>query len=190
MNIYKPEICELQRLVEQKFGRPLRSSSDFEEISFYIRDDRGISISPSTLKRLWGYVNDTHNPRNQSLDALARYVGHNHFTDFCHWLKSTPAYNSSFFSTHQLVSKELEEGQRVEIGWSPNRHLLLTYHGNGRFEVLESKASKLLPGDQFEAQCFMQGYPLYLPYVVRREEKTSPFIAGRNGGLTLINLLK
>lgn len=189
MNSLKPEINELQRLVEEKYGKPLRTSTDFDEISFFIRDDRGVAISASTLKRLWGYVNDTHNPRNQTLDALSRYIGHDHFKAFCLWLKSTSAYSSSFFSTHQLMSKELKEGQQVEIGWAPNRHLLLVHQGNGLFEVLKAKASKLQPGDRFEAQCFMKGYPLFLPYVLRQEEKTSPFIAGRNGGLTLINLL-
>lgn len=190
MNIIKPEICELQRLIEEKYGKPLRTTTDFNEVSFFIHRVGGVEVSASTLKRLWGYVGDSHSPRSQTLDALARYLGYEHFDAFCAWLKSTSAYSSSFFSTKQLMTKDLQEGQRVEIGWAPNRYLLLLYRGNGLFEVMESKASKLQQGDCFEAQCFMEGYPLYLSYVLRDQAKTSPFIAGRNGGLTLINPLK
>ena len=35
--------------------------------------------------------------------------------------------------------------------------------------------------------CFLLGQPLLLSYIAREGYKTAPFIAGRNGGLTLIN---
>ena len=51
----------------------------------------------------------------------------------------------------------------------------------------EARQSKLLQGDRFEAVSFLMGQPLFLPYVLRNGERLSPFIAGRNGGLTLVN---
>lgn len=31
--------------------------------------------------------------------------------------------------------------------------------------------------------------PLYLPYIERPDGRTAPFVAGRNGGLTIINVI-
>ena len=98
-------------------------------------------------------------------------------------------YNSSFFSSDQLLVKNLKEGMQVEIGWAPNRYLRLLYKGDLMFEVIEAQNSKLHEGDCFETTSFMIGHPLTLPYILRNGERTQPFIAGRNSGLTLLNVL-
>lgn len=187
MNVYKPEIAELLLQVEKAYVKPLNSSTDFEELSIQLKYKLGMSISSSTLKRLWGYVNDAHSPRPQTLDVLARYLGHADFKDFCMWLKHTTAYNSSFFSAKRILVEDLNPGMEVEIGWSPNRYLRLRYKGDGLFEVREAKESKLVRGDLFQAVSFLMGQPLFLPYVERGGKRLSPFIAGRNGGLTMLN---
>lgn len=53
-----PEIEELKSLIEQKYGKMLCTTTDFEEFSIYLKQKWGKSISSSTLKRLYGYVND------------------------------------------------------------------------------------------------------------------------------------
>lgn len=187
MNVYKPEIAELLLQVEKTYQKPLQTSTDFDEFSLYLKQQVNDLVSTSTLKRLWGYVGDSHLPRMRTLDVLARYVGHASFKQFCTWLKNSPVYNSSFFSAHQIVTRELAPGSELEIGWSPNRYLRLHYEGGDLFEVREARQSKLLVGDRFEAVSFLMGQPLFLPYVLRDGVKLSPFIAGRNGGLTLLN---
>ncbi len=188
MNLYKPETTELLRLVERKFGKPLDSTNDFDEFSLCLKSKKLGTVSASTLKRLWGYVNDSHQPRTNTLDILASYLGHAHFQDFCLWLKKSTVYNSSFFSAHIIdVPGNLALGDEVEIGWAPNRYLRLNYRGGVMFEVRESKESKLQTGDCFEAVSFVLGQPLLLAYVLRDGQRTPPFIAGRNGGLTILN---
>lgn len=189
MNVYKPEIAELLLLVEKKYARPLRTTTDLDGFSYHLKLHLGEVISTSTLKRLWGYVSDNHTPRAHTLDLLSRYVGHEHFCAFCLWLKSSTAYNSSFFTARQVLSHELPCDAEVEIGWAPNRYLRLRYRGNALFEVMEAKQSKLHEGDCFETSSFLIGQPLSLPYILRDGVRTSPFIAGRNGGLTLLNCL-
>lgn len=187
MNI--PEIEELKSLVEQKYGRQLSTTTDFEAFSLVLDRQMSLSVSASTLKRMWGYVNDTHKARRQTLDTLARYIGHDNFDCFVAWLKTNIRYNSSFFLAYQLTSAELKCGQMVEIGWSPNRLLTLRYLGDSIFEVMDSKNSKLIPGDRFITGCFIMEQPLLLPYIIRNGENTKPFIAGRNGGLSVIRVL-
>ena len=76
MTMNTPEIEELKLLIEQKYGKTLGTTTDFEEFSVHLSHDTGQNVSASTLKRLWGYVNDSHKPRMFTLDILAQYLGH------------------------------------------------------------------------------------------------------------------
>lgn len=185
-NVITPEIEELKRLVEDRYGRKLETTTDFEVFSLYATKKTGRDISSSTLKRLWGYVNDSHKPRVFTLDILAQYVGHGNFNEFTEWLKTNVRFNSAFFDAPQISSGDLAEGTHIEIGWSPNRQLLLKYLGDSRYEVVESRNSKLQVGDTFATGCFIKGQPLFLPYIQRGDERTTSFVAGRNGGLTIL----
>ncbi len=49
-----PEIAELIRIVEEKYGRNLKTTTDFDEFSLFLEKEIHLKISPSTLKRLWG----------------------------------------------------------------------------------------------------------------------------------------
>lgn len=185
-----PEVQELIRLVENKYTKFLNTTTDFEEFSLYLNRNNFGNVSPSTLKRLWGYVNDTHEPRRGTLNVLASYIGHDSFDRFIEWLKKSALYNSSFFTAYQISSSELNPGDRLEIGWTPNRLIHLTYLGESTFEVNGSENSKLMEGDRFITGCFIKGHPFYLPYIIRGEEHTSPFIGGRNGGISCINVIR
>ena len=74
-----PEIEELKSLVEQKYGKILATTTDFEEFSLYLEKETRGTISPSTLKRLYGYVSDNHKPRMVTLDILSQYIGHRNY---------------------------------------------------------------------------------------------------------------
>lgn len=139
MAMNTPEIEELKLLIEQKYGKTLSTTTDFEEFSVSLGHKTGQSVSPSTLKRLWGYVNDSHKPRIYTLNILAQYLGHVSFDAFVSWLKTSTRYNSSFFNAKQLISSELDAGMEVEIGWSPNRLVRLRYLGDSRYEVESSQ---------------------------------------------------
>ena len=181
-----PEIEELKSQVEQKYGRTLSTTTDFEEFSLVLEKTLPQAISVSTLKRIWGYVNDSHKTRKYTLDILAHYVGFSNFDKFVSWLKKSTKYNSSFFNASQLTSNELHPSEFVDIGWSPNRLVTLEFLGDSTFEVRESRNSKLAIGDRFVTGCFIMHQPLYLPYITRNGENTMPFVAGRNGGLNII----
>lgn len=185
-----PQIEELKSLIEQKYGKVLGTTTDFEAFSWHLKKMTDKNISASTLKRLYGYVHDDHKPRMITLDTLAQYLGYENFKEFTQWLKTSTKYNSSFFMAQQLISSDLQEGMEVAIGWSPNRLLKLRYLGNSTYEVLTSENSKLQAGDKFVTGCFIKEQPLYLPFIDRDGEHTPSFVAGRNGGLSLINISK
>ena len=190
MEPLKPEIVELLTLVREKYSKPLRTTTDFEEFSLYLAKHASTDVSPSTLKRLWGYVNDHHQPRLHTLDKLSGYIGYIDFDDFCRWLRTSNRYNSSFLSTVHVDAATLSVGACVQIGWAPDRLLLLKCLGDSLFRVEEAHASKLQVGDVFSAPFIFKDFPLYLPWVDRDGQRLSPFVAGRNGGLTVVSIIK
>lgn len=179
-----PELNYLLVKVEEKFSRHIATSSDFETLSLDIERATNELLSASTLKRIWGYVSMKCTPRCSTLDILSRYAGYHDFRGFCQDLKSGDDFVSEFFTTICFLSKDLQEGERIRIGWNPNREVVLEYLGDNEYKVTESINSKLAVGDQFTATEFMAGTPLLIPRILRDGTYTQPFVAGRNGGLT------
>ncbi len=185
-----PQIKSLLKSVEQYHARPIRTTVDFEALSITIEQQTSERISASTLKRLWGYVNDKHDPRHYTLDVLSKYIGHKDFDSFCQWLSDQKFSDSDFFTSQRVISTELEYGTIVEIGWSPDRYITLRYLGENRFRVLSSENSKLMEADELSVATFMLGYPLYIPSVVRGGVILSSFVGGKSGGLTILSILQ
>ena len=92
-NMTTPEIEELKRLIEERYGKQLCTTTDFEEFTLTLKKC-GIAVSASTMKRLYDYVGDSHKPRVATLDQLAAYIGHKSFSHFVQWLKNSTRYNS------------------------------------------------------------------------------------------------
>ncbi len=186
VNQHTPEILVLIEAVEKRFGRKPETTTQFIALSYAIESVTSYTVSSSTLKRLWGYVSDTHAPRLSTLDILAQYTGYRSFRVFCDNLRKGKDPSSGFFSTSFIAPEELSEGAQVEIGWAPDRLLRIEYLGDYHFRVVSAKNSKLQPGDEFEANSLMTGYPLYLSGVLRDGAWTMPFIGGKNGGLSIV----
>lgn len=183
-----PELNYLLSEVEKHYGRRISTSTDFEALSVVIEHDINEMVSSSTLKRLWGYVSSNPVPRISTLDVLSRYIGYKDYLDFCGKVKSSPAFESGFFSSKCINTSELSAGCTVNIGWNPNRVVSLKYLGGYRFRVTVSLNSQLREGDEFELTSFMLGYPLYIPRIFRDGDYTPSYIAGSNDGLTVLNV--
>ena len=57
-------------------------SVDFERLHQQIFDETGVSLSASTLRRIWGRVKYAHLPSTTTLDALAKFAGYEHWRAF------------------------------------------------------------------------------------------------------------
>lgn len=180
-----PELQSLLEAVEKRFGAPIRTTNDFERLSAAMEYALPESLGATTLKRLWGYIPRQTTPRLATLDLLARYAGSKNFKDFC---KNLHAEDSSdMVPEHDyLTADELTPGDTVTIGWAPNRLVNLLFKGEDRFEVLEVANARLQPGDILAISCFFKGWPLFVPGILRDGAMTSPYIAGKAHGLTII----
>lgn len=73
-----PEIQKLLQVIEHRlnWGAPREwQSRDFDSLQQLILDETGVSLSASTLKRVWGRVQYSNDPSGATLDTLARFAG-------------------------------------------------------------------------------------------------------------------
>lgn len=182
MNDNNGNIKELLRQVQNKLGRSLATPSDFDALLLAVMQTTGERMSISTIKRLVGYVNDSHEPSNATLSVLARYVGYRDWTDFTMQGEDP---TSGSLSQEIVQSDHLHAGDEVEMQWRPNRYCRLKYLGNKRFEVMEVRGSKRLSeGDTLDVMLFALGQPM-MATNHEHNGTTKPFyIAGRTHGLT------
>ena len=176
-------------LVEKHYGRKLSTTTDFESLSVIIEKTTGDLLSSSTLKRLYGYVSLNTVPRKATLDILSRFIGYRDYETFCVSLRNDPQFTSTFFSAKTVITSELKAGDKLRIGWPPDRIVTLNYLGNELFEVEVSVNASLLKGDRFRQVSFMKGYPLYLSRILRDGEYTPAYVAGMNNGLNLLEVV-
>ena len=183
-----PELAYLLKKVEERYGRNVNTSTDFESLSVVIERETGEFISSSTLKRLWGYVSLQPSPRVATLDVLARFTGAASFSAFCKALKTDPSFESGFFTTRFVVSDDLMEGDLVTIGWAPNRMVALSYLGNSLYRVVSSENAQLMVGDEFCVSQFMLGYPMFVDRILREGEYTPSYVAGKTEGINYLEV--
>lgn len=79
----KRHLENLKREIGLKFGRTIESAADFDMLSITIQQATSETISPSTLKRIFGYVKSDAAPSATTLSILSRYVGYTGWSDFC-----------------------------------------------------------------------------------------------------------
>ncbi len=187
-NKHIPELTYLMSEVERKYGRRISTSTDFESLSVFIEHQTGELLSSSTLKRLWGYVSLNPTPRISTLDVMSRFVGHKNFKAFCTSLTKSNIFSSTFFTSRYMSVSELKKNAKVIIGWNPDRVVEMRYLGNFMFEVENSINSKLKVGDRFEQTDIILGYPLFISRILRNGEYTPVYVAGQQGGITMLKV--
>jgi hypothetical protein len=178
---------DIRVLVEQKFGSTIQYPKDCEGLSRDLKIRIKVNVSPSTLKRLFGFVAGIETPRKYTLDAIANYLG------FDGWEKvldyRTNKSNSSFFSVQGIESKNLKKGTMISFTYEPNRQVKLLYTGNDRFKVLESKNSKLRENDILTFSFMVLGNTFIANNVIRSKKMLGRFNAGKVNGITSITVL-
>ncbi|SDM40640.1 hypothetical protein SAMN05421823_11337 [Catalinimonas alkaloidigena] len=58
------------------------STGDFENLSEEMLQATGVSLSATTLKRVWGRVQYASQPQESTLNTLAQFAGYEHWRDF------------------------------------------------------------------------------------------------------------
>ena len=192
MNKYSPEIATLRMDIEHEAKRKIRTPYDFEFLAGVIWERLHENISPTTLKRLWGYIDGADTTRRTTLCLLAQFLGFSDWEAYVASLATRTDIESTAFEGEGIHIDNLLPGDRVEVTWLPNRRCVFRYEGEAHFIVVESENAKLKAGDSFDAACFLIGKPMYLDNVQRRNTQGTKegvsYVAGSKNGLNSVKL--
>lgn len=169
--------------VARRFGRRLETTTDFVRLAEAVAASKAGYVSPSTLKRYWGYVRDSYSTKRIStLDILARYIGFASFSHYASTIEQSENSDSDFNSSLSLDVQTLSPETEIEISWHPDRMILARYLGKLSFRVIESRNSRLKPGDHIKCMTLVKGHPLIMT-VSSPGKKEVVYIAGKQYGI-------
>ena len=181
-----PEILELRKRIEDDVKRNMKTPADFIFLSGAIWERTHETMSPTTLKRLWGYIDGADTTRNCTLNILSKFLGFNDWDDF---LANIGQDNGSdYVKSQHLKVEDLAVGDHVSVSWKPNRRCTFRYLGDYRFIVEKSENSKLKVGNTFSCGLFILGEPLYLNDLVQDNNPPVAFVVGNKDGICEIIL--
>lgn len=173
----KQHICtEIERMT----GRPMRTPRDFDYLAELIFRKTHERISPSTLKWLWGYLDNDIQPRWFTLDVLAKFVG---YADYEAFLRRSGVVESNLILSRQLDTDALLIGQKVRLTWQPDRVCVIEHRGDGCFVVVNAVNTKLNEGDTFSCHLFIEHEPLFLDNLIHNGGTPTAYVAGKENGV-------
>ena len=185
-----PQISLLRQTVEKVIDFPLSTHGDFLRLSAGIEFTLREHMSESTLERLWGYSTRHYETVSvRTLNVLSRFVGFHSWEDFCSSAEKTDAESEMFFD-QSIFSADLNVGDRLRIGWPPDRICIIRYLGNNNFIAEEATNSTMQPGDTFSCIQLQKGRPLHLDNFSKAgSPERVRYVVGINTGLTLLECI-
>lgn len=185
-----PEILSLRQDIEHEVKRKICTPYDFEFLAGVIWERLHENISPTTLKRLWGYIDGADTTRRTTLCLLSQFLGYTDWEAYLHALAQRSEVESNAFEGDGIRTEELTTGDRIEATWLPNRRCVFRYEGSLHFCVESAENSKLHAGDRFDAACFLIGQPMYLDNLLRGNNAPTSYVAGSRSGLVSVKKIK
>ena len=173
-------LCEA---VEKALNLRMRTPKDFDFLRDQIFSKLGVMISPTTLKRIWGYITVESTPRDSSLTVLAQFVGYTDYETFCEGLTDDDPPSAPVLGM-RLPVEELSVGDRIILRWDPLRVCVIESMGHSAFRVISSEKTRLQPGDTFSCSTIIEGEPMYLDNLVQGDHLPVGYVCGKKGGIS------
>ncbi len=166
--------------VRRATGLSLQTPKDFIRLSNLVHERTGEHISTTTLKRIFGYLNEDIQPRVLTLNLLSRFLG---YANYAAYESSRETPQSHAILSEHLTPEMLQEGDRVSLVWAPDRRCVIRFRGAASFEVVEVENTKLRVGDTFTCHLFISHEPLYLDNLVQGDAAPVRYVAGAKDGI-------
>lgn len=183
---------ELRRQVEHLTGTEMKIRRHFDMLAETVFTQTGNMISPTTLRRFWGYQEAEVSVSQHTLDVLSMLVGCRNWDDFKQSYEKQAeggeeASGSGFLLNIKRVKSEtLKCGQQVLITWQPNRSVVVVHEGTDVFRVISNENSKLRPDDTFHCMQLVEGQPLICNDLLRKGCAPMSYVGGKQGGIRFI----
>lgn len=143
-----PEIEELRKAIEHHVSRQIKTPADFHFLAEKILEKTKVYISPTTLKRMWNYIDGYKCIRRSSLQILSQFLGYKEWEDFLQYLQNKNARQIPSLLWVSINSDNLVRGMSFELNWDIGHSIVVEYVENHIFQVVKSVQSKFQVGDK------------------------------------------
>lgn len=177
----------LIKITNRNVGFTPSTPSDFNALSVMIRCKTKYSISLSSIKRLWGYVNYESFPSPTTLNILARFNGYENWEEYMIGnLYTEESETSEFFSDYMINVSSLSAGENIKVAWGDDKWCRLECMSDLRFKVIDSDNIKLKAGDTIGLHTLCVGLPFYAFDIKRGDETIAGYIGAKENGIVSI----
>lgn len=152
--------------IKMKSGLPFDRASDFSTLATLIVDETKYTIGVTTLKRLFGYIEDSRETNQSTLNIIARYLNFNSWEEYANSFRMDSSWN---VDTDTIWIDNLIEGTIVEVAYL-NRSVsfeVVLLEGQKVLKVIRAENSSLHLGDLAYIDRLRKGECLEARKVVR-----------------------
>ncbi|MBQ9649182.1 MAG: hypothetical protein IJV25_02055 [Prevotella sp.] len=112
---------KLREAIEKSVGKKMQTPKDFDQLRDHIYSRLRILISPTTLKRVWGYLPNSGEPSQNTLDILAQFIGYQDLDSFrLHSTSPDVESSNPVMSRHINVESDLTKDDTLTLFWLPD----------------------------------------------------------------------
>lgn len=132
--------------IKRKSGLLFDKAGDFDLLSTYVYKETGRTIGVTTLKRLFGYINDSRKTSVYTLNTIALYMGRKSWNAY---VASNTLDSEWGFDDESIYISDLEIGTKLTIQYL-NRVVgfeVIVLEGHHVLKVISSQNSSLCMGD-------------------------------------------
>lgn len=185
-----PQIKALKLAIEKKFGHPIESRTDFTLLAYDIERTTNSHIAENTLRRLWGRIPGYNTVFTRTLDVLSRYIGYDQWKSYCDILSKEKNPESGLtVEAFSIKAEDLKPGDKIRLGWLPDRICIVQYMGGKTFKCIDAKNSTLQINDTFECSLMLKNFPLFVDNLVHGGEYCNRYTMGMINGITTLEKL-
>ena len=170
----------MKKEVVRVSGVSMLSSGDYDRLSDQVFERTKERLSPTTLKRFWGYLrNEQVQTRQHTLDVLARFIGYRNYEAFCEHPESGHLFGEV------IHANDLKRGQQLVLAWKPDRRMVVEYLGDAMFVIRHTEKTQLQVGCTFECHIMAQHEHLVLDHLTLNGVQLKPYIIGNIDGVNI-----
>lgn len=184
----KEALAAMVRITNENLGYTPTTPTGFNDLSRQIQQITGDTLSPSSIKRIWGYIPYKGDFSQTTLNILARYNGMKDWESFKRSLpNNTSTDDQSGFHDNSIIdTRKYQPGDIIQLSWNDGKECELECVGPMRFRILRSENIKLKTSDIVTLHTLCIGQPVYISDIMRGDIYFTAYVGAKKGGLLSI----
>ena len=155
------------RQIKSKSGLLLEQAKDFSVLAGMILSETGRNIGVTTLKRLFGTINDSRKTNEYTLNTIALYLGNTTWQKYTEANSIDSVWNFSEDETYYIQDLVIDTFLTVEYLDREVSFVVIQQDGQNVLKVVSAKNSSLLKNDVLYIHKISVGNVLQADKVIR-----------------------